>query len=68
MATKSTKKTAKKTAKRSAAPRTKSVSECSPRECIRENKMLKMHVTAITVLSIVVGILVLALVLTYKNS
>jgi hypothetical protein len=68
MATKSKKSTRKAAPKKSSAPRVKSVSECSPRECIRENKMLKMHVTVITVLSIVVGILVLALIMAIKDN
>ena len=60
MATK-TKKTTKKTV--CAPAKRRAASECTPRECIRENRLLKMHVTVITVLSIVVCLLVAALVL-----
>jgi hypothetical protein len=68
MATK--KSTKKTTAKRKTAPKQashKSVSECTVRECIRENAVLKMHVTIITILSAVVCLLVLALVLAIKS-
>ena len=63
MATKTKKKTTRKAAKTSAPVRRKSVSECTPRECIRENSDLKLHITIITVLSVIVCVLVAALVL-----
>ena len=62
MATKAKKKTSKPV-KSSASTRKKSVSECSPRECIRENRELKLHITIITILSVVVCLLVAVLVL-----
>ena len=62
MATKTKKKTARKTVSRASAPH-KSVSDCTPRECIRENRYLKLHITVITVLSVIVCVLVTALVL-----
>ena len=61
MATKAKKKIVKKVAAKP-APR-KTAGECTPRECIRENRELKMHITIITVLSVLVCVLVAALVL-----
>ena len=67
MATKKTAKKTKKAAPKAAPVRYKSISECTPRECIRENKLLRMHVTIITVLSVAVCLLVIALVLFIKQ-
>ena len=61
MATKAKKKTVRKAVTKPATR--KAASECSPRECIRENRELKMHITIITVLSVLVCVLVAALVL-----
>ena len=63
MATKAKKKIAKKAMHKTAAPaKRKFASECTPRECVRENKDLKFHIAVITVLSIIVCVLVAALV------
>jgi hypothetical protein len=68
MATKkTTKKSTKKSAAKAPAKINKSVQDMTPRECIQANKLLKMHVTIITVLSIAVCALVVALVLTIKS-
>lgn len=62
MATK-TKKKGTKTSKVAAPVKHKCVSECTPRECIRGNKELRLHITVITILSVVVCMLVAALLL-----
>ena len=61
MATKTKKKAVKKAAP--VAAKRRPACECTPRECIRENSVLKMHVTVITILSVVVCMLVAVLVL-----
>ena len=65
MATKS-KKATKKAAPKKTASKQRTISDYTVRECIRENKMLKMHVTIITILSIAVCALVFALVIKDK--
>ena len=68
MATKkSTKKTTKKAPAKAPVKHSKSVSECTMKECIQMNKVLKLHVTIITILSLVVCALVAALVLALKD-
>ncbi len=63
MATKTKKKTVRKAAHKAVAPaKRKFASECTPRECVRENKDLKFHIAVITVLSVIVCVLVAALV------
>ena len=64
MATKTTKKTTKKTVART-APRNTTARE-QIRECIAEHDILRLHVTIITVLSLVVCALVAALILVLK--
>ena len=66
MATKTRKKTTKRTVSNASPTRHKSVSDCTVRECIQENKVLKMHVTIITVLSVAVCLLVIALILAVR--
>ena len=64
MATKSKKRTVKKAAHKTVAPaKRKFASECTPRECVRENRELKIHLAVITVLSVMVCVLVAALVI-----
>jgi len=69
MATKKTvsKKTTKKATAKAPVRANKNVQDMTPRECIQANKLLKMHVTIITVLSVAVCALVVALVLAIKN-
>jgi hypothetical protein len=62
MATK-TKKKGTKTNRVATPVKHKSVSECTPRECIRGNRELRLHITVITILSVVVCMLVAALLL-----
>ena len=58
--------TAKKTTAKTVPVKHKPASECTMRECIRENKVLRMHITIITVLSVAVCLLVIALILFVK--
>lgn len=68
MATKA--KTTKRVTKKAPAKvpvKHKPVGECTMKECIQANKMLKMHIMIITVLSVAVCALVIALVLALKD-
>lgn len=63
MANKTKKRGVKTTSRASAQVKHKPVNECTPRECIRGNRELRLHITVITILSVVVCMLVAALLL-----